>query len=200
MSSCAVTNPIEPPKIIINQARRLNSPRKSSTCPNIVLANPTTTKMTSYFLIISKKEPILVCGEFSALHCSWNDFVSSDVRVSVLHDLMEAHSKALKSDDSQRKPRGVTNTMKSKGRMSLWPMRQWLIAFHGKLFLNVNQTVSRCCLSGIRTFRWSVVIPENSKPSPKHIGLTFTNASMTCHMRCCQSGPSQSIRWPSASS
>ena len=61
----------------------------------------------------------------------------------------------------QSESQGVTKVLESVRRMSRW----WilLIASRGKLFQNLTYATSRCCLSGIRTLRWSATIPEDTQ-------------------------------------
>ena len=98
--SCATTNPMKHQKVIIHLARRRQfsitnvylPPHHSGYSPNH--------QNDQSWLEHLPKEPGLICGYFNAHHSSWDDYVSTDPRGSMLHDWMEAHSKLALSDGS----------------------------------------------------------------------------------------------------
>ena len=80
----------------------------------------------------------------------------------------------------QHKPRDVTKVLESVR----WSSRLLLIASHGEPFQSSAQTTSSCCLSLVRTLRWSITIPEDVPTTLKRVGFSFTNASTAVSKRC----------------
>ena len=76
----------------------------------------------------------------------------------------------------QRKPQGVTKALESVRRMSRWLIRLMLIASHGKQFQSSAQTTCHCCLSGVKTLRWSVTIPEETQLPKSRLAVNGRSA------------------------